>query len=182
MRWPAIVFNGPVNLVFQELTVLVSCSNGHIVEVVVPTSRPAYTKESFLLKLESRVIKTKSNKSEINRDPHKGGVECTENDKTREKSNVIEEINPSTVIDENIMYFKDSNEHCDPSKRYVSPSPSPAVLFAIYTPSEKTLWTSVVNGRDTNCLYEYDFETSEPINMITIPSKNGIALTAIETL
>jgi len=46
---------------------LISCASGHIVEVKVPTTRPSYTTESFLLKLESRVIQTMSVKSEIRR-------------------------------------------------------------------------------------------------------------------
>lgn len=84
-----------------------------------------------------------------------------------------------------VIDFEDSNEHRgDASKRFVSPSPGPAaVLFAIYTPSEKTLWASIDRGHGAGYLYEYDFETpAGPINATAIPGKSGIPLTAIETM
>jgi len=55
------------------------------------------------------------------------------------------------------------------------------VLFAIYTPSEKTIWVSI-DGYDAGYLYEYDFQISGPINSIIIPNKNNIPLTAINIL
>jgi hypothetical protein len=110
------------------------------------------------------------------------GVERTQKEKTCEKAEQLrmrKEKNTGKVIDEN-MFLGDSNEHSDPSKRFVSPSPSP-VLFAIYTPSEKTLWVSIDDCNAGN-LYEYDFKTQGPINTTIIPGKNSTPLTAIEMM
>lgn len=95
-----------------------------------------------------------------------------------DKLQIIKEKNPTIRIDEE-LYFKDSNE--DKSlKKCISPIPNP-VLFAIYTPSEKTIWVSI-DGYDAGFLYEYDFNSTGPISVIKIPDKNNIPLTAIKIL
>lgn len=92
----------------------------------------------------------------------------------------MKEKNPGMVIDENIIFLGDSNEYGDPPKSFVSPSPNP-VLFAVYTPSEKSLWVSI-DGHNAGSLYEYDFGTPGPINATIIPGKNCTPLTAIEMM
>lgn len=74
----------------------------------------------------------------------------------------------------------DSDENEKSSTFCTSPESNP-VLFAIYTPSEKTLWVSI-DGDGAGYLYEYDFNSSGPINVTIIPDKNNIPLTAINIL
>lgn len=168
---------------FQRHTALISCDSGHIIEVDIPASRPLYTKESFLLKLESRAIMTASVKSKLVRDEYVSNVERKKNDKLERKKNelrIAQEENPDLEIDEE-FYFKDSDEDDEePPKLYVPPVPNPTV-FAVYTPSEKTLWVSV-DGYDAGYLYEYDFDAPEPITATKIPDKNDVPLSAITLL
>lgn len=82
-------------------------------------------------------------------------------------------------INENID-LEDSDKNDFSSKCCASPKFNP-VLFAIYTPSEKTLWVSI-DGDGAGYLYEYDFNSNEPINVTIIPDKNNISLTAINVL
>lgn len=152
----------------QEQTALISCASGHIIEVNIPISRPSYTKESFLLKLESRIIETVSNKCQIKE----------KNNVKTDKLQIIKKDNLAVEIDKE-LYFKDSDDD-EPSKIFIPPIRNP-VLFAIYTPSEKTLWVSI-DGYDAGFLYEYDFNSIGPINTIMIPDKNNISLTAIKIL
>lgn len=158
---------------------LISCATGHIVEVKVPASRPSYTTESFLLKLESRIIQTMSIKSELQRQQYFFDLEQKKKEKI-EKLKIIREKNPNLQIDE-MSYFEDSEEN-EPPKIIIPPLPNP-VLFAIYTPSEKGIWVSI-DGYDAGYLYEYDFNTCEPVinAHIIIPYKNNIPLTAITML
>jgi len=158
---------------------LISCATGHIVEVKVPASRPSYTTESFLLKLESRIIQTMSIKSELQRQQYFFDLEQKKKENV-EKLKIIREKNPDLEIDE-MLYFEDSEEN-EPPKIIIPPLPNP-VLFAIYTPSEKGIWVSI-DGYDAGYLYEYDFNTSGPVinAHIIIPYKNNIPLTAITML
>ncbi|XP_025191573.1 uncharacterized protein LOC112591851 [Melanaphis sacchari] len=158
----------------EKQMVLISCASGHIVEVKVPTSRPSYTTESFLLKLESRVIQTMSIKSEIQRQQYSFDLEHKKKEKINkkiEKLKIIREKNSNLEID--------SEENEEPPKKCILSLPNP-VLFAIYTPSEKGIWVSI-DGYDAGYLYEYDFNTSRPVMNahIIIPYKNNIPLTAI---
>lgn len=97
----------------------------------------------------------------------------------KKKLKVIKEERPNIVTDED-LYFINSNKNKESSKSCIPPT-SNSILFAIYTPSEKTLWVSI-DECDKSCLYEYDFNTSEPINVTIIPDKNNIPLTAIQIL
>ncbi|XP_022179157.1 uncharacterized protein LOC111039821 isoform X2 [Myzus persicae] len=166
----------------EKQMALISCVSGHVVEVKVPTTRPSYTTESFLLKLESRIIQTMSVKSEIRRHRYCSDLEHKKKDKINkkiEKLKIIREEHPDVEIDE-VLYFEDSVEvDEEPPKIYIPPSPNP-VLFAIYTPSEKGIWVSI-DGYDAGYLYEYDFNTSRPVmnSHILIPYKNNTSLTAI---
>jgi len=170
---------------FQKQIALISCFSGHIVEVKVPTTRPSYTTESFLLKLESRVIQTMSVKSEIRRQQYFFDLEHKKKDKINKKMEELKaarENNPDIEIDE-LLYFEDSAEEDEePPKIYIPPLPNP-VLFAIYTPSEKSIWVSI-DGYDAGYLYEYEFSTSRPAmnSHILIPYKNNTSLTAIAML
>lgn len=92
---------------------------------------------------------------------------------------IINEEWSNIVTDEN-LYFINSEKNRKSSKICVSPT-SNTILFAIYTPSGKTLWVSI-DEYDKSCLYEYDFNTSGPINIMIIPNKNNIPLTAIQIL
>jgi len=164
---------------------LISCASGHIVEIKVPTTRPSYTTESFLLKLESRVIQTVSVKSEIHHQRYFFDLEHKKKDKLNkkiEKLKIIREKNPNAEIDE-VSYFEDiTGQDEEPPKIYILPLPNP-VLFAIYNPSEEGIWVSI-DGYDAGYLYEYEFNTSRPVinSHILIPHKNNISLTAITML
>lgn len=163
---------------------LISCDSGHIVEVDIPTSRPPYTRESFLLKLESRVIKTVSIKSEIHQQQYLFNLTKKKTDKINRKKETLQllrEQNPGDEIDEE-LYFEDSEEDEEPPKIFIPPTPNP-VLFAIYTPSEDGIWVSI-DGYDAGYLYEYDVNTSRPVTNahVTIPDKNNTPLTAITML
>lgn len=85
--------------------------------------------------------------------------------------------NPGVEIDEE-LYLEDSDEDEEPPKIYIPPVPNP-VLFAVYSPSENTVWASV-DGYDAGYLYEYDFDVSKPINAMPIWDKYNIPLTAIK--
>ncbi|VVC29555.1 WD40/YVTN repeat-like-containing domain,WD40-repeat-containing domain,WD40 repeat [Cinara cedri] len=167
----------------EKQTALISCDSGHIVEVKVPKSRPLYTKNSFLLQLESRTIKTVSIKSELIRDEFIKEVEKKKKekiDKKREKLQIIRAENAGVEIDEE-LYLQDSEEDEEIPKLFVPAIPNP-ILFAVYTPSEKSVWVSI-DGYDAGYLYEYDFNSSKPIESTRIPGlKNSIPLTAINTL
>jgi len=76
--------------------------------------------------------------------------------------------------------LKDSDKDEESSKCCASAKSNP-VLFAIYTPSEKTLSVSI-DGDGAGYLYEYDFNSNEPINVTIIPDKKNISLTAINVL
>lgn len=163
---------------------LISCASGHIVEVDIPTSRPPYTRESFLLELESRVIKTVSIKSEIRRQQYLSNLMDKKRDKINRKKvtlKLLKEQNPGDEIDED-LYFEDSEEDEEPPKIFIPPTPNP-VLFAIYTPSENGIWVSI-DGYDAGYLYEYDVKTSRPVTNahVTIPDINDTPLTAIAIL
>lgn len=166
------------NNFFQNQTALISCASGHIIEVDIPISRPLYTKESFSLRLESRVIKTVSIMSKLDRD--RLNTLDTES-RNKEKSNETEEKfkNADVKVDEKLFF----NESCvdDEPPQVLVPLISSPVLFAIYTPSEKTLWVSI-DGCDAGYLYEYDFNASGPISAIAIPDKSSTPLTAIEIM
>lgn len=169
--------------VFQGQTALISCFSGHIVEVKIPTSRPLYTKESFLLNLKSRIIQTVSVKSEIIRNEYMLDIELKKKEKIKRKKEkilILKKENPGIEIDEE-LFLEDSDEESDElPKIYIPPIPNP-VLFAIYTPSEKTIWVSI-DGYDSGYLYEYDFNNSNPIKSIVIPDKNNTPLTAINVV
>lgn len=177
------VVNFNPNNFFQNQTALISCASGHIIEVDIPINRPLYTKESFLLKLESRVIKTVSIKSKSDRDQlNKLNTESRKKEElteTEEKLKIYREEISDVKVDEE-LFFKDSCVDDEPPQVFV-PLTSNPVLFAIYTPSEKTLWVSI-DGYDAGYLYEYDFDASGPISAIAIPDKNGTPLTAIATM
>uniref|UniRef100_A0A2S2P1G3 WD repeat-containing protein 52 n=2 Tax=Schizaphis graminum TaxID=13262 RepID=A0A2S2P1G3_SCHGA len=165
----------------EKQMVLISCDTGHIIEVKVPASRPSYTTESFLLKLESRVIQTMSIKSELQRQQYFFDLEYKKKEKINkkmEKLKNIREKNPDLEINE-MLDFEDSEEGEEPPRIFIPSLPNP-VLFAIYTPSEKGIWVSI-DGYDAGYLYEYDFNTSKPVTNahIIIPYKNNIPLTAI---
>jgi len=152
------------------------------VEVKVPTSRPSYTRESFLLKLESRTIQTVSIKSEICQQQYELDLKNKKNDKiNRKKENlkIIREQNPGVEIDEE-LYFEDSEEDEKPPEIFIPPTPNP-VLFAMYTPSGTGIWVSI-DGYDAGYLYEYDINTSSPVTdaHILIPDTNDTPLTAIK--
>lgn len=163
---------------------LISCASGHVVEVnEVPTSRPSYTTESFLLKLETRVIETVNIRHRVFCDQHMLDIEYEEEKKMdRKKKNkleIIKEKNPcAKIVDD--LNFKDSSKDNGSPKTHVHGIPNP-VLFAIYTPSERTLWVSI-DGFNAGFLYEYDFDSPEPINATVIPNKNNISLTTIKML
>lgn len=126
------------------------------------------------------MIKTVSVKSEIHRNTFILDVEQKKKekiDKKKEKLRIIKEENPSAEIDEE-LYFEDSDEDEEPPKIFIPPKPN-AVLFAIYTPSEKSLWVSI-DEYDAGYLYEYDFNISGPINSTMIHDKDNIPLTAIK--
>ncbi|XP_025203883.1 cilia- and flagella-associated protein 44-like [Melanaphis sacchari] len=133
--------------------VLISCASGHIVEVKVPTSRPSYTIESFLLKLELREIQTVS----------------------------IKEQNPGVEIDED-LYFEDSEEDETPPKTYIPPIPN-SILFAIYTPSESGIWVSIDGyDAGFLYEYDLETSNPVANAHITIPDKNNTPLTAIKVV
>lgn len=144
----------------------------------IPTSRPSYTKESFLLKLETRVIETVSIQSEICSN-HNDCVNSKFKKKIKKSNGIAREENAGLEINEEVC-VEDPEIDKEPPKSYVPLVPNP-ILFAIYTPSEKTLWVSI-DGYDAGYLYEYDFETPGPITATLIPNKNNIPLTAIEVL
>lgn len=153
-------------------------------EVVIPTSRPLYTKESFSLNLESRVIETVSVKSELYLKQYMLDTERKKIEKIKkkkEKLRSIKEVEEDAVgeFDEE-LYFKDSDEDEEPPKVFVPQPPSP-VLFAIYTPTEQTLWVSI-GGYDAGYLYEYDFNTPKPISATMIPDKNNTPMTTIKIM
>jgi len=157
-----------------------------------------YTKESFLLKLESRVIKTVSIRYQIFREQHKLDVERRkEEEKINRKkkrleinkgknpySEIVEDLFVKDLFVEDLFVEDASVEDCsedkEPPEIDMPSTPNP-VLFAIYTPSERTLWVSV-DGYDAGLLYEYDFDSPEPINATMIPDKNNISLTTIKIL
>lgn len=146
-------------------------------------NRPMYTKESFLLKLKSQIIHTVSVKSEILRNEYFIEIERKKKDKIRKKKEQLKQfkiVNPDVEIDEE-LYLEDSDEDLEePPKLYIPQIPNP-VLFAIYTPSEKTIWVSI-DGYDAGYLYEYNLNSSRPIKSILIPDKYNIPLTAINIL
>lgn len=135
------------------------------------------------MKLETRKIKTESVKSELLRDNFIREVEQKKIEKInrkREKLQIILAENVGVEIDEE-LYFQDSEEAEEIPKLFIPTIPNP-ILFAIYTPSEKSLWVSI-DGYDAGYLYEYDFNSSGPINSIMIPNiKNNISLTTINIL
>lgn len=149
----------------------------------IPISRPLYTKESFLLKLESRVIKTVSIKPKFDRDRFNMlDMEVRKKNKSNEMEEELKinrEENADIEVHEE-LFFKDSCVDDESSQVFV-PLISNPVLFAIYTPSEKTLWVSI-DGYDAGYLYEYDFNASGPISAIAIPDKNSTPLTAIKIM
>lgn len=100
-------------------------------------------------------------------------------DKKKEKLKIMKEENPSAEIDEE-LYFEDSDEDEEPPKIFIPPIPN-TILFAIYTPSEKTLLVAL-DGYDAGYLYEYDFNVLKPINSTMVPDKDNIPLTAIKYL
>lgn len=164
---------------FQNRTALISCASGHIIEVEIPTSRPLYTKESYLLKLESRVINTASVTSKSDRNQHELDTERKEKERTDEEE-ILEtnrEGNVHVEVDRE-LYSTGSRVDDDETPRVFVPVIPNPVLFAIYTPSENSLWVSI-DGCDAGYLYEYDFNVSEPINEIAIPDKHNIPLTSI---
>ncbi|VVC33540.1 WD40/YVTN repeat-like-containing domain,WD40 repeat,WD40-repeat-containing domain [Cinara cedri] len=168
----------------EEQTILISCDSGHIVEVKVPASRPVYTKNSFLLKLESRTIKTASIKSGSSRDDSVEETEKKQNEhisKMREKLETHGGENVGVESDKD-LYFHDSKDANGEIPKLSVPAVSNAVLFAIYSPSEKSLWVSI-DGHGAGYLYEYDFNSSGPINSIKLrDQKNTVPLTAINML
>lgn len=99
--------------------------------------------------------------------------------KKKDELKIFKEGNVDVEIDEE-LYLKDSNEDEVLPKMFIPEIPNP-VLFAIYTPSEKSLWVSI-DGCDAGYLYEYDFNVSTPINAIMIPNKNGTPMTAIKIM
>lgn len=126
------------------------------------------------------MIKTVSIKSEIIRNQYLLDVEHKKKEKIDEKKEKIAAMkaeNPGVEIDEE-LYLEDSDEDEEPPKIYIPPVPNP-VLFAVYAPSENTVWTSV-DGYDAGYLYEYDFDVPKPINAMAIRDKNNIPLTAIK--
>ncbi|XP_050529600.1 cilia- and flagella-associated protein 44 isoform X1 [Daktulosphaira vitifoliae] len=155
----------------QKSTALISCASGHIAEISFPTSRPLYTKESFLLRLEPKIIETKSIKSEIIRNQFIKKLNEKKKEKKnrkREKLKILKENNPGVEIDEE-LYFQDSEEDEEPPKIYVPPVPNP-IIFAVYSPNENTVWVSI-DGYDSGYLYEYDINSSKLINFSLIPDK-----------
>ncbi|XP_050423055.1 cilia- and flagella-associated protein 44 [Adelges cooleyi] len=163
----------------KKRTALVSCASGHILELTFPTSRPLYTKQTFTLNLEPRVIETKSIKSEIIRNEFIKKMNEKKEEKKmrkREKLKILKENNPGVEIDEE-LYYIDSEEDEEPPKIYIPPEPN-QVLFAIYTPNEKTVWVSI-DGYDAGYLYEYDLDTSKPVNFIFIPDKIDLPLSSV---
>ncbi|XP_028044392.1 cilia- and flagella-associated protein 44-like [Rhopalosiphum maidis] len=130
---------------------LISCASGHIVEVKVPTSRPSYTRDSFLLKLESRTIQTVS----------------------------IKEQNPGVEIDEE-LYFEDSEEDEKPPEIFIPPTPNP-ILFAMYTPSESGIWVSIDGYDAGYLYeYDLNTSSPVTNAHILIPDTNDTPLTAIK--
>lgn len=117
-------------------------------------------------------------KSTLGRDRHVLDAECKKKEKMNdtEKLNIFSEDNADVKVDEE-LYFKGSCVDVEPTKVVEPLIPNP-VLFAIYTPSEKTLWVSI-DGYDAGYLYEYDFNAPEPISAIAILDKNSTPLTAI---
>lgn len=151
-------------------------------EVNVPKNRPLYTKDSFLLRLEPRVIQTVSVKSELQRIQYVSEVTRKKQeklDRKKENLNVLRENNPGVEIDEE-FYLQDSDEEETLPEIFVPPTPNP-VLFAVYTPSGNTVWASI-DGYDAGYLYEYRFDTSKPIKATAIPDKSDTPLTAMTTL
>lgn len=109
-------------------------------------------------------------------------MERKKKDKVKKKKQnlkIIKEENSHVEIDEE-SYFKDSDEDEAPPKMFIPEIPNP-ILFAIYTPSEKSLWVSI-DGYDAGYLYEYDFNVSTPINAIMISNKNDTSMTAIKIM
>lgn len=116
-------------------------------------------------------------KNQIYREQHKLDVERRKKekiDRKKKRLEIIREKNPYTEIVE--KYSEDE----EPPKIDIPSTPNP-VLFAIYTPSERTLWISI-DGHDAGFLYEYDFDSPEPINATMIPDKNNTSLTTIKIL
>lgn len=146
-------------------------------------SRPIYTKESFLLKLESRIIHTVSVKSEILRNNYISEMIHQKNEKINKKKRKLKSIrmvNPGIEIDEE-LFFEDSDEEIkEPPKIFIPPVPNP-ILFAIYTPLENTIWVSI-DGYDSGYLYEYNLNTSKLTKSTKIPNTFDVPLTAINML
>lgn len=146
----------------------------------IPTSRPLYTKESFLLKLKPRIIQTVSVKSEIIRNEYILELERKKKEKVerkKEKLVILKEENPGIEIDEELFLEDSDDDTIGLPNIFIPPIPNP-VLFAIYTPLKQTIWVSI-DGYDAGYLYEYDFNNSMPIKSIAIPDKNNTSLTAI---
>lgn len=109
-------------------------------------------------------------------------MERKKQEKVKKKNDdlkMIKEENIDVDVDEE-LYFKDSDEDEAPPNMFIPEITNP-VIFAIYTPSEKSLWVSI-DGYDAGYLYEYDFNVSTPINAIMIPNKNGTPMTAIKIM
>lgn len=146
----------------------------------VPTSRPLYTKESFLLKLDTRVIETANIDYRVYR--HASDAEHenrTEKADGTKRSEIVRDKNPYTETVDNCL--DDSSDDEKRPKVHANPIAVNPVLFAIYTPSERTLWVSV-DGHGAGFLYEYDFDSPKPINATMIPGKNNMSPTTIKVL
>lgn len=96
---------------------LVSCSNGHLLEVRLPEHKVPYTKTSYKLKVNRNILKFRSVRSEIERESLLKEIEVKKNEKLNRKKAELEKVkaeNPGLDIDEEmflgwLLLFLNSN-------------------------------------------------------------------------
>ncbi|XP_049835089.1 cilia- and flagella-associated protein 44-like [Schistocerca gregaria] len=159
----------------EASTLMVGCSTGHYMEMILPERPVFYTKKTFRLRVESRVLQFKSVKSMIRREIKIKEIEAKKEkklEKKREELRKMREENPHLDIDEE-TFFEDSESEEKLEPLYFPEVPN-SVLFAVYVAPD-IIWLSM-GGYDAGYMYEYKFGEEDPVCSTMIADADDIEI------
>ena len=164
-------------IIFQQFsTLIVGCKNGHVIEADVPEKPNTYTDVSFHLgHIPLKYLKFKSVKSLIKRNLKIKDIEVRKQTKRAKKLKELEKLqmdNPEVDINQE-TFLADSDNEEELEKIFI-PEVANSVLFIQYTNTE-SLWISI-GGYDAGFIYEYNFDSSEPLSCVMIPDADDVEI------
>ncbi|CAG9822879.1 unnamed protein product [Phaedon cochleariae] len=144
----------------NDLTVIVGCLHGQIMQVNVPCEPQCYTDVSFLLRVDAQYLNFKTYKAQIRRNIKIKNIQTRKKKKIEKKRKDMEQLkkdNPGLEIDEEtFLADSESEEKLEPL--FIPEIPN-TILWLRYT-EDDTIWLSM-GGYDAGYIYEYRIDQKE---------------------